>query len=46
MVVDKKNSKHKVMREDHTPSEEELLLMENAGDVGFNWMEVLKDLFK
>lgn len=45
MVVDKRNSKHKVVTEDHTPSEEELL-MENAGDVGFNWMEALKDLFK
>jgi len=45
MVVDKKKIKHKVVIKESIPSDEELLL-ENAGDVGLNWREVLKELFK
>ena len=45
MVVDKKKIKHKAVIKESIPSDEELLL-ENAGDVGLNWREVLKELFK
>lgn len=45
MVVKKTISEHKVVIKENTPSEEELL-MESAGDLGFNWLEMIKGLFK